>query len=133
MSENSIENIITSDSNLAPTLLNFYALSYVKFNEHSLENKLPDCGKVINLYISYRLDPWSTDLNTDFTLNNCLFVFVQLTKNAEPDKYVYSAYGIGFNTRSEFSLTDGKVGKNVINSAVDMSSSVHIDKKRKIS
>ena len=36
------------------------------------------------------------DLNTDFTLNNCLFGSVKLTKNAEPDKLGYSGYGIGF-------------------------------------
>ena len=35
-------------------------------------------------------------LNTDFTLNNCLFGSVKLTKNAEPDKFGYSGYGIGF-------------------------------------
>ena len=27
----------------------------------------------VNLYIPYRLDTWSRDLNTDFTLANCLF------------------------------------------------------------
>ena len=28
---------------------------------------------VINLYISYKLNTWSIDLNTDFTLSNCLY------------------------------------------------------------
>ena len=32
--------------------------------------------------------------NTDFTLNNCLFGSVKLTKNADPDKYNYSSYDI---------------------------------------
>ena len=36
-------------------------------------------------------------VNTDFTLNNCLFGSVELTKNAEPDKYVHSSCGIGFD------------------------------------
>ena len=31
-------------------------------------------------------------LNTDFTLNNCLFGSVKLTKNADPSKYQYSGY-----------------------------------------
>ena len=30
--------------------------------------------------------------------------------NADPDKYVYIGYDIGFNTRIEFSLPDGSVG-----------------------
>ena len=29
-----------------------------------------------------------------------------LTKNADPDKYKYSSYNIGFDSRSEFSFTD---------------------------
>ena len=38
---------------------------------------------------------------------------------------------IGFNSRSEFPLTDGSVGKNVIMFGVDMSSSADIDNKGK--
>ena len=40
-----------------------------------------------NLYISYKLDRWTRDLNTGFTLGNCLFAAVKITKNADPDKY----------------------------------------------
>ena len=50
-------------------------------------------------------------------------------KNANPDKYVYSDYGIGFDSRSEFS--DGSMGKNAIIFGADMSSFVHIDNKKK--
>ena len=62
------------------------------------------------------------DLNTDFTIANCLsglFEAVKLTKNADLDKYEYSGNGTGFDSRSEFLWTDGSIGKNV--------SSVHID------
>ena len=69
--EESIENIITSDSNFAATLINHYALSVVKFNGHCLITSSTVSIKIINLYISYTLDRWSRDLNTDFTLNNC--------------------------------------------------------------
>ena len=55
---------------------------------------------------------------------------VKLTKNADPDKYKYSGYSIGFDSCSEFSFTDGNMGKNVITFGADMSSSVHIDKKK---
>ena len=67
------------------------------------------------------------DLNTDFTLNNCLFGSVKLTKNAEPDKFGYSGYGIGFDSHSEFSWTDVSFGNNVIIFGNDMNSSVHTD------
>ena len=43
-----------------------------------------------------------------------------------------SGYGIGFDSRSEFSFTDGRIEKNVIIFGTDMSSSVHIDNKNKI-
>ena len=64
-------------------------------------------------------------------MNNCLLGSVKLTKNVDPDEYKYSGYGIWFDSRSEFSLSDGSVGKNVIIFGADMSSSVHIDNKSK--
>ena len=47
--------------------------------------------KVVNLYFSCILNPWLGNLNTYFTLKNCLFGSAKLTKNADPDKYKYSA------------------------------------------
>ena len=70
-------------------------------------------------------------MNTDFTLSNCLFGSVKLTKNADLDKYKYTGYGIAFYSRSEFLFTDRSYGKNVIVFGADMSSSVHVDNKRK--
>ena len=35
---------------------------------------------VVNLFIVYELDTWSRDLDTDFTLKNCVFGSVRLTK-----------------------------------------------------
>ena len=49
-----------------------------------------------------------------------------MTKNADPDSYSYSRYGIGFNARGRSSLSEGSgFGKNVIIFGVDNSSSVH--------
>ena len=56
-----------------------------------------------------------TKVNTDFTLKDCLFGGVKLSKNTDPDKYVYTGYGIGFDSCSEFLLPDGKHGKNFQN------------------
>ena len=60
-----------------------------------------------------------------------LFGSVKLAKNADLDKYIYSGYGIGFDSRSELSISDGSVGKNVITFGFDINSSVHIDNKGK--
>ena len=85
--------------------------------------------KVINLYISYTINLQLRNLNTDFTLGNCLFGFVKLTKNADRSKHKYSGYGIGFDSRSEFPLPVGSMKKKM--SLFLVSSSMHIDNKRK--
>ena len=78
----------------------------------------------MNLYISYTLTPRLRNLNTGLTLNNCLFGSVKLTENADPNEYKYSSYGMGFDSRLEFSFRDGNMG-------TDMSSSVDVDNKNK--
>ena len=51
------------------------------FNEHCLiKSNISIPKKAINLNISYMLNPWLRNLKTDFTLNNCLFGSVKLTK-----------------------------------------------------
>ena len=81
----------------------------------------------MNIYISCTLSPWLWHLDIDFTLKSCFFRSTKLTKNNDSDKYKYSGYGIGFDSRSEFSFTDGSMGENVIIFWADMSSSVQID------
>ena len=66
-------------------------------------------------------------LNTKFTLGSCLFGVVNLIKNADLDKYRYNGYGNGFNSRSQYSLPNGDLGKNVVIFGVDNRLSVHTD------
>ena len=61
---------------------------------------------------------------------NFLFGAVKLTKKADPDKYKYSSFDVGFDLRSEFSWKDGSVG-SVIIFEVDNNSSVHNDGRNK--
>ena len=132
MSEENIENITESDSNFAQTFVDHHVLPDINFNEHCLiNNNISIPKKVINLYISYTLPPQLRNLNMDFTLNNCLFGSVKLTKNADPDKYKYSSYDIGFDSRSEFSFTNVSTGRNAIAFRTDMNLSVHVDNKNK--
>ena len=83
------------------------------------------------MFIIYEFDTWSRDLNSDFTLKDSLLGGVKLAKSSDPDKYVYSGYGIGFDSHSEFSLSNSFMSKNIITFGFYMSSSVHIDNKRK--
>ena len=68
----------------------------------------------IIFFIVHELDAWSRDLNTNFTLKTCLFGSVKLAKTTEPDKYVYTGYGIGFDFCSEFLLPDGSMEKMLL-------------------
>ena len=111
VSEENIENITKSHSNFTPTLVDHHLLPEINFNGHCLINNISISKKVKNLYIFYILSPWLRNLNTDFTLKNCLFGSVKLAKNADSDKYKYSGYDIGFDSCSEFSFTDGSMGK----------------------
>ena len=86
--------------------------------------------KVVNIYITYELGA-STSNNNDPTLKNRLFGAVTLTKNTDVDKYGYLGYGIGFDRRSSFSFPGGGFGQNVLIFGADMSSSAHIDNKKK--
>ena len=85
----------------------------------------------INVFVVYELGTWSWDIPPDFTLKDCLFGDVKLAKKADPNKYVYSGFGIGFDSHSLFSLPNFHCGKNVFILGVYMSSSLHIDKKKK--
>ena len=76
MSEENIENITKSDCSFEPILS----------GNCLINNNICITKKVINLYISYILNSQLRCLKTDFTLDNCLFGSVKLTKNADLDK-----------------------------------------------
>ena len=60
---------------------------------------------VVNLFIVYEIGTWSRDLSTKFTLGDCLFGAVMLTRMLIlTNKYRYSGYGVGFNSHSYFSV-----------------------------
>ena len=98
--------------------------SYLKQTKISYTN-----GKVVNIYIVYELSASGSN-NNDPSLKNCLFGAVTLTKNTDIEKYGYSGYGIGFD-RSSFTFPGGGFSQNVLIFGVDMSSSAHIDNKKK--
>ena len=88
---------------------------WLKFEKSCLkEDKEPFTSKKeVKLFVPYELDTWSRDLNTDFTLKDCSFRAVKLSNNVNWDKYIYTGSGIGFDSRSEFSLPDNSMSKNV--------------------
>ena len=81
-------------------------------------------GGIVNVYIVYKIGNYPT-------LENCLSGAVKLTKNADIDKYGYSGYGIEFDRHRSFSFPETGLGRNVIISWVDMSSSAKVDNRKK--
>ena len=79
----------------------------------------------------YQLDACFRGLNTDFTLSDCLFGAVKLTKNADADKYGYSGYGTWFDARSFYSLPYGECGKHFVIFGVDNSSVAHTHNRKR--
>ena len=124
----------TTDNSLSPSIKWYGNPKFcLVFKESCLIQKITISNSLnrIKLFTVYELDTWSWDLYSDYTLKDCLFGGVKLAKNAYLDKHVYNGYGIGFDSRRECLLPDDRVGRNVIIFGIDMSSSVHIDNKRK--
>ena len=132
MSDESNKPFPTSDNSLTPLIDYFSYKMRVKFNWSILRQPKVSYthGKPVNIYIVYKLIG-SSSHSDDPTLKNCLFGAITLTKNADIDKYGYSGYGTGFDRRSSFSFPGGGFGQNVLIFGVDMSSSAHIDNKKK--
>ena len=132
VSDESIKHFTTSDN--SPTLLiDYYSYKIrLKFNGSILRQPKFSYTheKIINIFIVYELSASSSNDN-DPTLKNYLFGAVTLTKNADINKYGYSGYGIGFDRRSSFSFPSGGFGQNVLIFGADMSSSAHIDNKKR--
>ena len=118
-------NILTPELNDYGTKTKIkFTRSCLKQSSHILTHK-----KVVNIYIVYELVA-SSSHSGDPTIN-CLFGAVTLIKNVDIEKYKYSGYGIEFDRRSSFSFPNGGFVQNVLIFGADMSTSIHIDNKKK--
>ena len=54
--------------------------------------------KIVNIYIVSELYTWSKDPTNNFKFKNCLFGATTIAKNSNKGKYVYSGYGIIFDS-----------------------------------
>ena len=132
ISNESIKPPTTSNYSLNPRLNYYGTKARVQFTGSSLKqpNHTFTNEKIVNIYIVYELGA-STSHTNDPKIENCLFGAVTLIKNADIEKYKYSGYGIGFDRRSSFSFPSGGFGQNVLIFGDDMSSSIHVDNKKK--
>ena len=132
LSAESITPPTTSDNSLTPALNYYGTKTRVKFTGSCLKQPVISNthGTTVNIYIFYGLGA-SSSHNNDPTLKNSLFGAGTLTKNDGINKFGYSGYEIGFYRRSSFSFYGGGFDQNVLIFGADMSSSVHIDNKKK--
>ena len=136
LSNGSIKLPATWDNSFNPRLDYLNTAKFrMQFNGSCLRHDkvifTPD--KIINLHTTFELKSWPFYIHDGFMVRNFLFGTVKLTKNAGPDKYSYSGYDILFDVPGTFSLPNGGFGKNVEMFGADMSSSLHVDNKKRIS
>ena len=131
LSDESIKPPTTPNKMIDPSLDYADTKTRVKFNGNCLKREKItfNHGKVVNIYIFYEIER-SVNISSYPTLEDCLFSAFKLRKRVDIDLYEYSGYGIGFYRKGSYSIGD-EVGRNVIIFGVDMSSSPHIDNKKK--
>ena len=85
--------------------------------------------KIVTVYIVYDLDALPRNSTSNFKSKNCLFVAINIVKIVIKN-YVYSKYGITFDSADSWSFDNDFAG-NVIISSADNSSSSHFYNRKK--
>ena len=132
MSDESIKSPSTSNKTLNLSVDYVGTKARVKFNGDCLkQEKITfDHGKIVNIYIVYEINEYH-NISSYPTIENWLLGAVKLTKHVDVDLYKYSGYVIGFDRKGYYSISND-IGRNEIIFGADMSSSPHIDNKKKI-
>ena len=77
----------------------------IKFDKDSLAVEQNNyLTKIVNVYIFYDLDAWPKNPTNNFKFKNCLFGATNIVKNSDKEKYVYSGYGITFDSGGSWSF-----------------------------
>ena len=115
-------------------------LQSIKLSECSIEIKFDGdplaiernnyLTKIVNVYIVYDLDDWARNPTNNFKFQICLFGATNVVKYSDKETYVYSGYGITFDSRSlgRFNID---TARNVIIFDVNNSLSSHSDNRQK--
>ena len=130
-SDESIKSPTTNNNILDPSLNYLRAKIRVKFNGSCLkQDKIANAHKaIVNIYIVYEINA-NHNISSYLTLKNCLFGAVKLIKNIDINEHKYSGYGIGFDGKGTNSVGNG-CGRVFITFGVEMSSTMHVDNKKK--
>ena len=98
---------------------------FVKFNESCLikQHKFTFNKKILNIYTVYHLDSNLNNFNP--ILEDCLFGAIKITKSNDIDKYKYSGYGLGFDSKGVFTHPTCSFDNNAVIFGVYASGSIH--------
>ena len=131
MSDERINSINASNYSITPSLDYLGAKITVNFNGSCLkQDKITYThDKIVNIYIVYEISK-NVNISNYPTLENCLFGAVSLTKNVDTDNLNILDMVLDLIEKRKFSVGNGFI-RNCINFGVDMSSSVHVDSKKK--
>ena len=80
---------------------------------------------IVNIYILYSL--YQKTRSSDNALKNCLFGATKVTRpvdTKDPEKYIYSGYGLGSDSTGDFTHPQGGKARNIIIFAVNLPNSV---------
>ena len=70
-------------------------------------------NKIVNAYTVYDLVVWPRNPTNNFKFKNYLFRATNVVKNSDKEKYVYSRYGITFDSGGSWSF-DNDFARNII-------------------
>ena len=82
-------NTVADSGGDLPALTNDGRMHVYLSGNHFQQNKviIPNNNNVINIYWVYQIKPISSSRDNTFTVQNALFGAMQITKNADADKY----------------------------------------------
>ena len=98
------------------------------FVQHT--NKIITNNSIVNIYIACKLSPKT--ISTYNALKNCFFGSIKVSRpndTTDPEKYIYSGCGIGFDRTGTFTQPEGNLARNVIIFGADISGPVHASNK----
>ena len=111
-------------------------LKNIKLSEYRIEIKFDQdplaleqnnyLTKIVNVYIIYDLDASKRNPRNNFKFNSFSFGATNTVENSDSEKYVYSGYGITFDSGGSWSF-DNEFARNVVIYGVDNSSSSDSD------
>ena len=82
--------------------------------------------KIVNFYFVYDLDAWPKNPTNNLKFKNCLSGATNVIKNSDKEKWVYSGYGITFDSAGSWNFGN-EFARNTVIFAVDNSSWSYTD------